>query len=91
MLKIPHNGGVIIAGAYIIFVIGLLLYAMNYCTGLFCGAIPLMGTLPWPLFLDLIGMDITSTSWAVFWLSVLGNALILYIVFVSLQRWIIRR
>lgn len=76
-------------------IIAWLFYTAQNCSGMFCGAVIVVGILPWsalfedgiPL-VDFLNAYISADHMIWYWALVILNILILYFLSAALQRWL---
>lgn len=87
--------GVIAVVIYLV-VVGTLFYSATDCYGLFCGAVIAVAILPWSIIfeegihLQFGSVNIESDSMIWFWIAIVLNVVILYLIFSVLQKWMKR-
>ena len=96
MMKKISTWGV---GAVVIYIllIGWLFYVASGCSGMFCGAVIVLGILPWPIIFE-DGINLTMGNFILendsmiwYWIAVVFNGIIIYFIFSALQKWVSRR
>ena len=88
MMKKISVWGAVAVLLYLGFVGFLFMYVSN-CEGMFCEAGVLLAVLPWFFLFDMNSLPVEG--YALFWILVIVDMLILYFLFAALQKWMQNR